>query len=346
MKIEDGIIKLLSDMEFQRLNVQRENIEMFYRSNSIGTDIILILRSISGTEITSDEYRLIVNNVKNQFVKNGFTNINLLGLIITAAADRAKRYLLEEEDHFIIDLSHRRLLVYEDQSSYFSYIISSIEDIIHDKSYETGDLECNKHKVGWITLFNTIIVVANIIIHLLAHHTNVFGYEGYAFNKGSLSWYFIKEEREYYRILTSMFLHSDFEHLINNMLVLFFVGDNLERTVGRLKYLWIYFGSGIIAGIVSISYNMIKQKHIFSIGASGAIFGVVGAMGYILLVNKGHVNHISSRQIALFTIFSLYGGIANANIDNAAHIGGFIGGIIIAILLYRRPKEIKDNKAS
>ncbi len=76
MKIEDGIIKLLSDMEFQRLNVQRENIEMFYRSNSIGTDIILILRSISGTEITSDEYRLIVNNVKNQFVKNGFTNIN------------------------------------------------------------------------------------------------------------------------------------------------------------------------------------------------------------------------------------------------------------------------------
>ncbi len=238
------------------------------------------------------------------------------------------------------------MLVYEDQSSYFSYIISSIEDIIHDKSYETGDLECNKHKVGWITLFNTIIVVANIIIHLLAHHTNVFGYEGYAFNKGSLSWYFIKEEREYYRILTSMFLHSDFEHLINNMLVLFFVGDNLERTVGRLKYLWIYFGSGIIAGIVSISYNMIKQKHIFSIGASGAIFGVVGAMGYILLVNKGHVNHISSRQIALFTIFSLYGGIANANIDNAAHIGGFIGGIIIAILLYRRPKEIKDNKAS
>ena len=142
-----------------------------------------------------------------------------------------------------------------------------------------------------------------------------------------------------------MFLHSDFEHLMNNMLVLFFVGDNLERAAGKIKYFIIYFGSGIIAGISSISYNMIKEKMVYSVGASGAIFGIVGAMGYILLVNKGHLEDISSRQIILFTVFSLYGGIANANIDNVAHIGGFIGGIILAIILYRRPKSIKDNES-
>lgn len=347
MKIEDGIISVLSDMEFQRLNIQTENIEMLYRSDSIGTDIILILRYISGAEITSDEYKLIINNIKNQFLKSGFSDIHLLGLIITAEPDRAKHYILEQDDHFIIDLRSRRLVIYEDQSTYFSYMVSSIEDIIHDENYESGldSLESYKNRTHWVTLFNSIIIVVNIIIHILAHHTKVFGEDGYALHKGALSWYLVKEEREYYRLITSMFLHSDFEHLVNNMLVLFFVGDNLERLVGKAKYLLIYFGSGIIAGIASIGYNMIKQRMVLSIGASGAIFGVVGAMGYILLINKGHVEDISSRQIALFTIFSLYGGIANANIDNVAHIGGFVAGIILAILLYRRPKNLNEDEA-
>lgn len=68
-----------------------------------------------------------------------------------------------------------------------------------------------------------------------------------------------------------MFMHGGFEHLFNNMIVLFFIGDNLERAAGKLIYLVIYFGSGIIAAISSISYNMYKGNVGFSIGASGAI---------------------------------------------------------------------------
>ena len=348
MKIEDGIIQLLLDMEYHRLNIQTRNMEMFYRTYSMGTDIVLILRSISGTEITSDEYKLIINNVKNQFIKSGFTNIHLLGLIITAVPERARKFVLEQDDHFIIDICNRRLLVYENQSPYFSYAISSLENIIHNEAYKTGldDIDSNKNKVQWVTLFNSIIIVLNILIHLFAHHTKILGADGQALQRGALSWHLIKGEGEYYRILTSMFLHSDFEHLINNMLVLFFVGDNVERAAGKVKYLLIYFGSGIIAGLASMGYNMIKHRNILSIGASGAIFGVVGAMGYILLINKGRLEDISSRQVILFIIFSLYGGIANANIDNAAHIGGLLGGIVLAIILYRRPKKHKNNGVS
>lgn len=348
MKIEDGIVKLLLEKDYHRLNIQTKNIEMFYRTYSMGTDIVLILRTISGREITADEYKLLINNVKNQFIKNGFTNIHLLGLIMSALPERVKKLVLEQDDHFIIDLSSRRLLVYENQSSYFSYAISPLENIIHDEAYDTGlnDIEDNKNKVQWVTLFNSIIIVANILIHLLAHHTKIFGEDGQAFRRGALSWNLIKEEGEYYRLLTSMFLHSDFEHLINNMLVLFFVGDNVERAAGKIKYLLIYFGSGIIAGIASFGYNMIKDRNVLSIGASGAIFGVVGAMAYILLINKGRLEDISGRQVVLFILFSLYGGIANANIDNAAHIGGLIGGIILAMILYKRPKKHKNDKIS
>ena len=169
--------------------------------------------------------------------------------------------------------------------------------------------------------------------------------------KGGIFWYYVIEEKEYYRILTSLFMHSDIAHVFNNMVVLLFVGANLERATGKVKYLLLYFGTGIIADITSIVYNMMKDKQssdiiaTYSIGASGAIFGVVGAMIYIIIVNKGRLEDISSRQIILFAIFGLYGGITNAGIDNAAHIGGIIAGVILAMLLYRRPMRKLSNSA-
>lgn len=352
MKIEDGIIRQLTAMEYQQLDIKISTIEMFYHSDSMGTKIVLIIRAISGNEISPNEYKHIIRNIKERFVESGFMDIHVLGLVLTATPDRARHLYYDEEDHFIIDLWDRRLLVFENQSPYFASLIPALEDIIHDESYSTGLDErdyvrgngSNYQKTQWITLFNTILIVMNIVIYLLSHNTGIFGESDYTLQKGALSWYMIKKEGDYYRLLTSMFLHSDFEHLMNNMLVLFFVGDKLERAAGKLKYLAIYFGSGIIAGISSISYNMIKNRMIYSVGASGAIFGVVGAMGYILLVNKGRIKDINSRQIILFTVFSLYGGIANVNIDVIAHIGGFIGGIILALILYRRPKRLQKGE--
>lgn len=351
MRIEDAIAIQLLAMDYKRLEININAVDMFYLSDYMGTQIILTLRLISGTEISPEEYRMIIDNIKNRFQQSGFSDIRLLGLILTGRPDRARRFYLEQDDHFIIDLTNRRLIIYEDESPYFTKLIPLIEDIIHSDVYTTGLDQYSKaygsqtHRIQWVSLINTIFIVANIIIYLLAHHTSLFGEEGYVLQRGALSWYLVKEQKQYYRILTSMFLHLDFEHLINNMVVLFFVGDNLERAAGKIKYLIIYFGSGIIAGISSIGYNMIKDRLVLSVGASGAIFGIVGAMGYILLVNKGRLEDISSRQIILFTIFSLYGGIANASIDNVAHIGGFIGGVILAIILYRKPKALKEEKA-
>lgn len=353
MRIEDGIIKQLETMEYHRLDIKIGSMDMFYRSDYSGTEIVLILRAIWGPEISSEEYRQIINNIKARFQESGFSDIHLLGLILTATPERAKQFHLDQDDHFIVDLWDRRLIIYENQSPYFSKLITMIENIVHDEDYVTGldqkeygnSYGRDPHKVHWVSLFNTILIVANIVIYLMVYHTGIFGETGHVLQRGALSWYLVKEEGSYYRLLTSMFLHSDFEHLMNNMLVLFFVGDNLERAAGKIKYLIIYFGSGIIAGISSISYNMIKDRFVMSVGASGAIFGIVGAMGYILLVNKGRLEDISSKQIILFTVFSLYGGVANANIDNVAHIGGFVGGIILAIFLYRRPKKLSKDGA-
>lgn len=353
MRIEEGLSNQLIDMGFKPLGTNINSIHLLYRQNNNEVEIILFFRALYGDELTPQDYSTLIHKIKSKFIGNELQIGGFLGIVLTAVPEKAKHFCLDEDNHWLIDITGKRLIIYENQAADVLGLKQKFEKVLEDARYETDASETVKYydnhplllkRPGWVTLFNTIIIALNIIIFLLVHFTKIFGGTEQIMAEGSLSWYFVKEEREYYRILTSMFLHNDFGHLINNMLVLFFVGDNLERAAGKLKYLIIYFGSGILAGISSISYNMIKEENVFSIGASGAIFGIVGAMGYILAVNKGRLEDISSRQIILFTIFSLYGGISSVNIDNIAHIGGFVAGILLALLLYRKPKKIISKK--
>lgn len=195
------------------------------------------------------------------------------------------------------------------------------------------------------------LIGINVLIYLFTHFTIFLSAPDAVVEKGALSWYLIKENHEYYRIITSMFLHADWSHLFNNMLVLLFVGGNLERAIGKTKYLCLYFATGILAGVASISYNMWKEYALasagnttYSIGASGAIFGVVGAVLWIVVINKGRLKEISSTQMILFVILSLYGGVVNSQIDQAAHVGGFLGGVLLSILLYRKQRRISSEQ--
>ncbi|NLJ90377.1 MAG: rhomboid family intramembrane serine protease [Clostridiales bacterium] len=188
--------------------------------------------------------------------------------------------------------------------------------------------------------WNTVLIVTNILIYIIVNIISRESGRDHLVLHGALYWPAIVHTHEYYRLLTYMFLHANITHLSNNMLVLFFLGDNLERAAGKWRFLVLYFGSGIIAGLVSMYYNMVKHYNVISVGASGAIFGVVGAMVNIVIRNKGRLENISARQMVLFVIFSLYGGLTSQGVDNAAHIGGLISGFLLAGLLYRKPKKV------
>lgn len=351
MRIIDGLMYQLRIRDFIMLDIKMNGVYLFYRPVSFTADIILAFHAPTGDELPAEEYVRLLEQIKGKFLANGFREVHLLSLILTEDPDRAKKYCLEQDDHWIIDLYDRRLMIYENQIPDYMELKKDLEELLekdnlimdmqfypdgHPESF--GRKEQTDHKAGWITPVNTSLIVINLLIHLLIHYTGSFGNTEAALAKGSLNWFAVMEKGEFYRILTSMFLHSDVGHLFNNMLIAFFVGDNLERAVGKLKFILIYFGAGMIAGITSISYNMIKEEYVYSIGASGAIFGIVGAMAYIIIVNKGRLEDLSGRQIILFTVVSLYGGISSVSIDNAAHIGGFIGGILLALLIYRKKK--------
>lgn len=194
-------------------------------------------------------------------------------------------------------------------------------------------------KSNYIFTITNLIILINALVFFIMEIQGSTNDLYYMLDKGALYWPAIEFKHEYYRFFTYMFLHFGIDHLINNMLVLYFIGDKLERIVGKVKYICIYFGSGLLAGIASLGYNMFKNNNIVSAGASGAIFGVVGAMAFIVLINKGRIKDFSPRQMVLFILLSLYGGLTSQGIDNVAHIGGLLSGIIFAAVLYRKPRK-------
>ncbi len=147
---------------------------------------------------------------------------------------------------------------------------------------------------------------------------------------------------EYWRLLTSVFMHFGIGHIVNNMLVLYVLGDNLERALGSVKYLILYLVCGIGANIVSLWFEWTVGAHeILSVsaGASGAVFGVVGGLLYAVAVNRGRLEDLSTRQLAVMILFSLYFGFTCTGVNNAAHVAGLMIGIIMGLILYRKPRR-------
>ena len=141
---------------------------------------------------------------------------------------------------------------------------------------------------------------------------------------------------EWYRLVTHLFLHGDIMHLANNMLILFCLGNALEHYLGKFSYAGIYFFSGILAGLGSVVYN---TDNTVSVGASGAVFGVVGAMAWLVIKNRGRLMGFTGPRMLIFVLMSVYAGFADQGVDNAAHIAGLIAGFLLAILIYRKQES-------
>lgn len=179
-----------------------------------------------------------------------------------------------------------------------------------------------------------ILVVLNALVFLAVEFTGFSQDTVHMLDWGAAYTPCIVEEGETYRIFTSMFLHFGIEHLINNMLVLFVLGSRLERVIGSLRFAVIYFLGGIAGNVVSLLYDLRQGEAAVSAGASGAVFAVMGGMILVVLCNKGRLEDLSMRQILILAVFSLYFGFTSSGVDNAAHLGGFLAGFILAVIVY------------
>ena len=190
--------------------------------------------------------------------------------------------------------------------------------------------------VPWLTYG---LIAANVLIWAAAI------FQGESFMQTSVEKLFLwggntasaVQAGEWWRLLTATFLHGGFMHLAMNMIGLVSVGVLVERIYGHRQYALIYFGSGLIGSALSLHFS---AQTAVSVGASGAVFGVLGALLTGILQHRDRIPTSFSKNmiinLTLFIGYSLFQGFVKPGIDNAAHVGGLLGGMLLAYLLSER----------
>ncbi|WP_274308356.1 rhomboid family intramembrane serine protease [Solibacillus daqui] len=185
----------------------------------------------------------------------------------------------------------------------------------------------------YITLYPVVssIIAINFIVYLL---TLVPGFGERLLYTG-MSVNGLIAQGEWWRIITSMFLHVGFTHVLFNMFSLFLFGPELEKIAGKMRFLTIYF----LAGIFGIAATYLTQEPTYaSVGASGALYGIFGAFAALVYYTR-HLFPQLKQIILPLIVISVIMTFLTPNINIAAHLGGLIAGFILGIV-YFNPKNM------
>ena len=173
------------------------------------------------------------------------------------------------------------------------------------------------------SLISINILIWIIITWFLPHGSDI-----EIINLGALA-HFNVVHGEWYRLISSMFLHLDIEHLILNMMSLYIFGKHVETYTSSLKMLGIYFVSGIVGNLFTLALMTTS----LSIGASGAIFGLLGALIALLMISKMYDRKVIFQLLIAAVVMAVI-SILVRNVNIVAHLSGLIGGILAVYLVY------------
>ena len=182
-------------------------------------------------------------------------------------------------------------------------------------------------------IVTNILIAINILVYLVTTLIGDSVYANFALHKLPL------KNGEIYRFITSGFLHAGIVHLICNMYSLSIIGSQIENFIGKKKFIIVYFISMITGGLLSSVLS-----NAWSVGASGAIFGLIGSLIYFGYHYRIYLGSVITTQIIPLLLINLGIGFIVPNIDVSAHIGGLVGGILSTAALGIENKSTKQER--
>ncbi len=308
----------------------------------------VVLIDDSGGILASEKvFHNIMASVRHYFYKQGYSQTDGLAVIYTQDVQRTVSACGQGDAFWIIDTVTQQRMVFDQQPDSFFGVEILVENSLND-NYRR--LVLRKKNIRYISPINTCIILLNIMYFLYIIIWGSYSDQLFMYEHGALWVKGFWEHPQFYRLITSAFMHFGWAHLFNNMVVLAYMGDNLERQLGKTKYLLFYIMCCIGSNLFSLGWYWIQGNgNVLTVGASGAIFGVVGGLTYIVIRNKGRVEDISSTQILILIGLTVYNGISNGmtggGVNNSAHVGGFITGFLLCIPMYALQQYYLKHKA-
>lgn len=352
---QQGFIPLISNIEEITALVKVEN-------NFI--NIIQIIDYTKELYLDFEQYNEIKQSLTKTFQERGVSYVHILSLFLKKDMELGQDVIKKDPFCWEFDQEKMELNIGEGKQADFYGMKGLIQDFINHYNPEeekdfidsASDLDnsgirkrghsfvktSNETERNFVKSWNElpIISIVLVLINVLIFLGTV-KYPDYFYKGGSLVFFEIFQG-QWYRLVTSMFLHGGIDHLFNNMLLLYFLGEVLERKLGKLKYLGLYFSTGIIANLVSCFVEFITQDYHVSYGASGAVYGLIGMLLYLVIRRAADIK-ISLTSMLFMVVFCIYSSFTEKNINVAAHIGGLISGFLLMFIFYPISKR-KNRK--
>ncbi|QBP40041.1 rhomboid family intramembrane serine protease [Paenisporosarcina antarctica] len=181
----------------------------------------------------------------------------------------------------------------------------------------------------------SIIIAINIIIHLVS----LVPYLGnFIFIYGAGANYLISDG-QWWRFITPMFLHAGFVHLLFNMFSLFLFGPELEKLTGKVRFLTLYFMAGLFGTVATF---VLQDANYVHVGASGAIYGILGAFGGLVYYARNKLPQLSQIIVPII-IISIVMTFLTPNINITAHLTGLAVGFLIGLVFFKPKGKANVN---
>lgn len=208
-----------------------------------------------------------------------------------------------------------------------------------DNNSASDDLLRQQGEIYKNAVVTLILLGVNVLIYLIGMPLG-----DTVYNKGALITYKVLMDGEFYRIFTAMFLHAGTEHIVNNMLMLATVGAIVEQYTGHGFFFILYIISGIFGNLLSMAYELRNNLNWISVGASGAIMGIVGFLVVWIIINRQRFvkNKSLMMRIGLLAIFLVNACFFQEGANTVAHLGGFLTGVVLGIINIVLLKNRKD----
>ena len=223
-------------------------------------------------------------------------------------------------------------------------LIINVTHDINEKTYKDNKLFEKVFSPKKIIMTKLILLICVVMYIILGINSNNFFNIGINalvnFGGNNL---LIVQSGEVWRLISAAFLHVSLIHLLVNMYSLVIIGTQVETFIGKFKFLFVYLISAICGNLLSLIFN---EANIVSVGASGAIFGLMGALLYFGYHYRLYLSEAIKTQIIPVIVLNLLLGFMVNGVDNAAHIGGLIGGYLASMAIGIENKSKTRDKVN
>lgn len=296
--------------------------------------------------LDKEQYEEVKKSLRGAFKDKGVSEIHILSLIFSEDMERG--ISLGEEDPFCwqVDTKTLELVIGEDKQPDFYGMKGLIQSFLDKWKEDPSQFEEeNEKEAVKQTRMQSVIAyfkrapyvsLALVIVNLILCFCCIVN-PHFFYGQGGSGYVFVKAG-EWYRLITAIFLHDSVDHYFSNMLLLYFLGNILEKRVGRSRFLLMYLLTGVLGNVLSCFYEYFVGKYYITYGASGSVFGLIGMLFY-LVIRRDEKIKISMPAMLIFVTYSIYSSFVGTQVNVVAHLGGLLSGMLLMFVFCLRRKS-------